>query len=495
MKTGQITSIIRKNHKLMILVLSLFFSLSFFANLNLFAQSTIISQATPDTIKVEIEKQLNNPEILKQFNFPKTVKRFYSLTNTEANWLRSVYDIRPTVSAMLLLDCVRQYGLQPKDYHPKMLSYELMYNVLNGNRMSAMQKVEFELMLTDAMISLINNLHYGAYNPYLSNPTLDNGAQNELKADEFLRNIKNSPHLMDSVLKVQPIINQYKQLQGYMKLIAGQYTCDSYETPDKEIRAICFNMERLRWTNTINPTYIQVNIPSFKLYYHTPDSIYQFMVVVGKPLTPTPTLNSLISHLETAPDWKIPHQIFINELLPKAIKNHSYFDNNHMAVYDQKENFVSINSKTITQIKQNPKLYHIRQTAGCDNALGKIVFRFNNAYDVYLHDTPDKRYFSRSKRALSHGCVRVQGAENLAALLLNNDNQSNQVVALKTAMSSYTKQRFLIKNQIPVLLTYLTTTVENGLLVHHEDIYKLDDALEKQMYGQLIPFNKVSIKK
>lgn len=465
--------------------MGLIFSLSFYANHPLFAQIANISPVKPDFIKIEIEKQLNDPETLKQFNFPRTVKRFYNLTSNQANWLRSEQDIKPTVSAMLLLDCVRQYGLQPEDYHNKVLNYVLMYDALHNNKLKANQRIEFELFLTDAMISMINHLHHGKYNPLMNKDSIDNGLTNELNAEEYLIKFKNSPNLMDNILAVQPKIDQYSQLQGYMKLITGQYTCDAYETPEKEIRLISMNMERLRWINTSSSTYVQVNIPTYKLLYHTADSIYQFKVVVGKPLTPTPTLKSFISHLETAPDWKVPHKIFINEFLPKAIKDHAYFDNNHMAVYDQKENFVSINTKTITQIKQNPKLYHVRQTAGCDNALGKIVFRFNNSYDVYLHDTPEQQYFSRSKRALSHGCVRVQKAENLAALLLEKDQQSNQITTLKTAMSNYSKQRFTIKKQVPIIITYLTITIENGLVVHHEDIYKLDDALEKQMFGEL----------
>ncbi|WP_316784143.1 L,D-transpeptidase family protein [Pedobacter frigiditerrae] len=495
MKTGQTISIIRIGHKLMTLAMGIFFILSFFANDDLFAQSTSISFATPDSIKIEIEKQLDNPDLLKQFNFPKTVKRFYSLNSNQANWLRPEQDIKPTVSAMLLLDCVRQFGLQPADYHNKVLNYVLMYDALNNNKLKATVKVEFELLLTDAMISMINHLHNGKYNPFLDKDSIDNGLKNEFNAEELLLKFKNSSSLMENILAVQPQIDEYSKLQGYMKLIAGQYTCDAYETPEKEIRLISMNMERLRWINTAGSTYLHVNIPTYKLYYHTADSIYEFKVVVGKPSTPTPTLKSFISHLESAPDWKVPHKIFINELLPKAIKDNSYFDNNHMAVYDQKENFISINSKTIAQIKQNPKLYHARQTAGCDNALGKVVFRFNNAYDVYLHDTPEQQYFSRSKRALSHGCVRVQKAENLAALLLEKDQQSNQITTLKTAMINYTKRQFTLKNPVPVLITYLTTTVENGLIVYHEDTYKLDNVLEKQIFGEPAQFNKVSIKK
>ena len=46
-----------------------------------------------------------------------------------------------------------------------------------------------------------------------------------------------------------------------------------------------------------------------------------------------------------------------------------------------------------------------------------------------------------------------------------------------SAMSDYTKQKFILKTPVPILITYLTTTIEDGLLVRHDDVYKLDKIL------------------
>ena len=51
--------------------------------------------------------------------------------------------------------------------------------------------------------------------------------------------------------------------------------------------------------------------------------------------------------------------------------------------------------------------YKVVQGSGDDNALGILKFNFNNKYSVYLHDTNQRYFFSRSFRALSHGCVSV----------------------------------------------------------------------------------------
>lgn len=404
-----------QNNSTILIIGIIILLLQFIFHITLGAQ-TITS---PDSIQSELKRQLGRASVLKQLNFPNTVARFYR-NNPTPIWLRSEEHSQPTVKAMLLLDCVKQYGLQRKDYHPAILDYSIMHKIINGSTTSAATKVEFELMLTDAMISMINHLHYGAYNPTLTNTSIDNGMANGLIAENFLHNTLDSTNLMEAILTVQPQIEQYKQLQGYMKLIAGQYICDSYETPEEEIRTIAINMERLRWREIKSDNYLHVNIPSFKVTYFDQANKHEFKIIVGKPSTPTPTLVSKISYLETG--------------------------------------------------------------VGCDNTLGKVAFRFNNTYGIYLHNTPEQQYFNQNKRAISHGCIRVEHADVLASMLVQRDGQLAAKTQLKQAMSTYSREKFFLKTPVPILITYLTITVEDGLLVRHDDLYKLDKILMDRMY-------------
>ena len=63
----------------------------------------------------------------------------------------------------------------------------------------------------------------------------------------------------------------------------------------------------------------------------------------------------------------------------------------------------------------------IRQDPGPKNPLGKVKFLFLNPYDVYLHDTNSPQLFERWDRFLSHGCMRVAAALDLAGYLLKDD--------------------------------------------------------------------------
>lgn len=53
-----------------------------------------------------------------------------------------------------------------------------------------------------------------------------------------------------------------------------------------------------------------------------------------------------------------------------------------------------------------------------DTALGQMKLVMPNSYNVYLHDTPNKKLFEQPIRAFSHGCIRVDKALTLAAALL-----------------------------------------------------------------------------
>jgi L,D-transpeptidase YcbB len=94
--------------------------------------------------------------------------------------------------------------------------------------------------------------------------------------------------------------------------------------------------------------------------------------------------------------------------------------------------------------------------------------------NIYLHDTPNHRLFSKSYRALSHGCVRLDDPDKLAELLLKNQ-RGWDMEAIEKAMHSQQTQSAILKKSYPVHLEYRTAWVdENGLVNFREDIYGHD---------------------
>ncbi len=447
-----------------------------------------------DPLSIELRKKLYSMRTIKKMNYPASVQRFYRANGMKPNWLNGNGNIGPTASAMLLLDCLRQFGLERKNYHPEILTYDVMQKAIGeGLPMDKSNRIDFEIFLTDAMISMANHLHYGRFNPIFDLKKIESGKSVPFRAEKFLLKVATDDQLMYAITGLQPKMGQYRILQEYLRLMTGQYTCDSYEVPEAEVKKISINLERLRWNATNATKYFFVNIPAFELTYTDGDSTSNYLVVVGKRSTPTPLLQGMITEIETAPDWLIPQKIFIQELLPKAEKDLLFFDRTHTAIYDIKGSLVPVTSYTLREIRKRPQDFQARQSPGCDNALGSVVFRFYNPEGIYLHDTPIKEYFLKANRALSHGCIRIEDAPSLARRLIVADGNEDTLKSFDMSIATNRKLRYKLDKSVPITISYQTITVRDGLLINYPDIYQLDNELIKRMYEQ--PQTSRAIKK
>jgi murein L,D-transpeptidase YcbB/YkuD len=341
-----------------------------------------------------------------------------------------------------------------------------------------------DVLLTDAMLAFISHLHYGKLAPLYTSATTDRSDFKGLKADSILISALKSTKFSLSVTNVQPDNKQYRELQNMLRLMTGQYTGDSYETDIQTVKLIALNMERMRWEKPMSEPYISINIPAFNLRYYKKSAYQEFKVIVGKPSTPTPVLASSIGYFTTAPDWTVPQKILVKELLPLALKHPGYLDNNNFRIYDKKGNTIDPDPINLKRVKDNISDYIIKQSPGCDNALGKIAFNFPNNYSVYLHDTPDRQLFNRAERAFSHGCIRLEKPEEFAGILLKADSAPEKTFSeLHQAMEAYQRKRFTLKTPVPILVRYITCEINNGILSSYTDLYKKDKEISDKLFG------------
>lgn len=415
---------------------------------------------------------------LTKLHYPQSVIRFYAKNNAEYAWFDVGEKSGQSELAMLLLEYSYRFGLSLSDYHLDVISLEKLRKLRDKpTETTQKEKAMFDILMTDALITFINNLHFGKYNPSYSSSYIDTNDIKEFRAENVLQNARQHVDFLKVIVDVQPTIKAYTDFQDYLNALYAENDCIA---PQSETQKIIINMERLRWINNQNIPYILVNIPSYTLEFHQKDSVSDFKVIIGKPSTKTPVLESNINYFTTAPDWKVPQGIFVKEMLPKILKNSSYLADHHYSVYDKHGNEVEITSSKLKEIRQNPYKYSIRQSSGCDNALGAVVFRFENSYGVYLHDTSQKQLFNKSERALSHGCIRVENAKELASLILKNDGSKNLIPNLENAMAEYKRKDFVLKQPVPIIITYLTCLIKDGKPIFYKDIYHFDDSLENK---------------
>jgi murein L,D-transpeptidase YcbB/YkuD len=98
---------------------------------------------------------------------------------------------------------------------------------------------------------------------------------------------------------------------------------------------------------------------------------------------------------------------------------------------------------------------------------------FPNNFSVYLHDTSSRRLFAQEKRALSHGCVRVDGPYKFAEIVMGAENGWTEEKVRKSVGGR--ERRVDLARKLPVHLAYFTAYVdETGELKLFDDIYGYD---------------------
>ena len=252
--------------------------------------------------------------------------------------------------------------------------------------------------------------------------------------------------------------------------------------PANPVNTVLVNMERWRWMpEDLGPFYVRVNIPNFNLdIYRGANVVFTTRIVVGQTDKQTPVFSDEIETADVNPTWNVPSSIATKEMLPKAIANPG-----SLAGYQVFENldgtFRAVDPTQVDWSSVDMRRIQIKQPPGDDNALGSIKFLFPNPYAVYLHDTPQKSFFARDYRALSHGCMRVQNPWDFAAALLQDD--PNVSVSKLKALVGGAETAVPLTHKIPVHITYFTAWVAgDGSLQLRNDVYGHDKHME-QMLG------------
>ena len=202
-------------------------------------------------------------------------------------------------------------------------------------------------------------------------------------------------------------------------------------------------------------------------------------VIVGKQKHNTPIFKGDISYIVLNPYWKVPEGIVRKEIIPHMIKNPRYFRKEGLEIhtnwYEKSPKISPYSIYWEDYYNGHIKFpYRIMQPPGPKNALGKIKFKFPNRFNVYLHDTPTKRLFKKTKRAFSHGCIRVSKPvklfETIASFNNIDLNKSKKILAGKS------KVQINIENRVPVYIIYLTAgyNEKNGEIQFRDDIYGYD---------------------
>ena len=233
------------------------------------------------------------------------------------------------------------------------------------------------------------------------------------------------------------------------------------------VKQIRWNLERWRSLPRINATTrVEVNVPAAMAVLYQEDQPAKVMkTIVGAVVHPTPVLRARMQSVLFNPPWNVPSSIIENEIRPALKKDPRYL---------QKGNYAYVEVNGGRQLVQLP---------GPKNALGQIKFEMPNPDDIYMHDTPDKRLFGQARRALSHGCVRVEDPRDFARLVLASPDWSLE--AIDAAIAAKVTRSVPLPHTIPVYMLYWTAFVDSdGTIEFRDDLYGRDKRLAEALAAQ-----------
>ncbi len=259
--------------------------------------------------------------------------------------------------------------------------------------------------------------------------------------------------------------------------VVGKGSLDALNvSAEARIDQIRVNLERGRWVlRGLGETFVIVNIAGFETYMNRDGKeIWATKSIVGRNYRKTPVFRDAIRFIEFNPTWTVPPGILRKDILPKARENPSYISEKGFTLVDGSGKQVDPKSVDWSKAKPGNFPYSIVQPPGPENALGLVKFMFPNPYLVYLHDTPSRGLFSKSERALSSGCVRIENPFDFAELLLSDQPEWTRKKIDEVVASGETT-RVNLKTPLPVLLLYWTVWVNpDGQVSFRRDIYERD---------------------
>lgn len=240
------------------------------------------------------------------------------------------------------------------------------------------------------------------------------------------------------------------------------------------VRRIQVNLQRLddmpdQWLGRR----IVVNLPGFSLTaYRDGLPELEMKVIVGRESRATPEMTSPITQLVINPTWTVPPTIMRQDIAPHMLSDPGYLLRRGLSVVsggppDYGGAFIDW-----AAVRAGYRSVGLRQAAGPGNPLGRIKFHMQNEDMIYLHDTNERHLFSRARRSVSSGCVRVADPLALAHFVAEGVTEPWE---RWMADPAWRTQWVTLPEPVYVSLVYHTVWVdEDGVLQVREDIYGHD---------------------
>jgi murein L,D-transpeptidase YcbB/YkuD len=255
----------------------------------------------------------------------------------------------------------------------------------------------------------------------------------------------------------------------------------------RRLRQLAASLDRLAAMDfTFGQRYVVVNLAAaFAEAIEGDKVVRRYVVQVGKPDRPSPTLTTHITAVNLNPTWTVPLGILKKDVIPKMRKDPGYAARMHIKVLDAAGS--EVDPTTVDWNSDRAPNFTLRQDSGNWNALGSVRIDMPNPHSVYMHDTNHKEFFSADYRFQSSGCTRVEDPRALAAWLLEETPGWSRK-EIDAGIAKGVKIDIRLARKVPVAWVYLTGWVTREGTIHfRDDVYGHDEHPVRPLVADVRP--------
>ena len=396
----------------------------------------------------------------------KVERQFYESRDNLPVWI-DVDKASPRLGALLdALKHSEDHGVDPTRYGLDRFQPIVTQAEENKHRYEIETVPEIDTRLTYAYLQYAADLLGWSGNPKAIHTNWIR-ANNKADLAAQLARAVSSNQVRETLEELAPTHPQYTGLQAAL--------ARERQSPTGHLDQIRMNLVRWRWMpRELGDRYVFVNVPAYQMQVmEGKKPVLAMRVIVGDPKHQTPLFSDEMTTIVFSPNWNVPESIIRKEMLPRLVNDPGYLERQDIQVVGTSGQVIDAEAVDWGDESAVAGL-HFRQEPGPKNALGLVKFQFPNPFDVYMHDTPQDALFNKQRRALSHGCIRLENPVALAEYVLH-DNPEWTTEKINAAMNAGQEHAIPLKEHLPVHIGYFTAWVNpDGSVTYSDDPYDLD---------------------
>ncbi|SMF57255.1 L,D-transpeptidase family protein [Pseudobacteriovorax antillogorgiicola] len=360
-----------------------------------------------------------------------------------------------------------RHGIDIAKYRSFVYLKRLESKAKKSDRVSMQESI----LVADLAISLAHHLRFGGIDPRKVDSNWRSLTRRKLPLS-ILSDLVPSPYFEAKLELFAP------QNPGYQRLAKWLQEHHSDLPQNRNLQSlewrVLANMERWRWLDSqLGRNYVIANIANATLALVSDNrTLISSRIIIGRLARQTPVFSSKIDSIVRHPNWTVPKTIWTQDILPKVQSDPTYLDRFDFRLFEKESRQLRPlkNDQFLQMTKDQQESLVAIQTYGPSNPLGDVKINFENGYQVYLHDSPNRDLFSSKQTALSSGCIRVQKATELAQhLTLLGGREWLELPEEKRHMTQQ------LKYPIPIHIVYFTVWIDDsGRLYQVKDLYRRD---------------------